>query len=602
MKRSLYLSVFLLGVVIVYTTSACGPPQTAVQATATQTGPPVATATGTQRGTSIPTTGVPASAIPAVTASSAATGSGPERTYLPAIQTEAIFTPTPTPTRTRTPAATATPTSPPSDPRYYNIGTPTLQNIWVDPLHGNDGNSGAVREQALRTVTAAWERIPMSTPLSSGYRIMLAAGVYPEDIVPVYWESRFGTFAAPIIIQSADGPGAAILPGLSFANVRYLYLIGLHMRAGADDVLHCERCDHFLVRQCQVEGTGDPATYNSPQEALKVNQSRYVYVEDSDLSGAYGNAVDFVAVQNGHLQGNRVHNALDWCAYVKGGSAYIRVEGNEFYGCGAGGFSAGQGTGFEYMVSPWLHYEAYDIKIINNVVHDTTGAGLGVNGGYDILIAYNTLYRVGEASHVLEFVHGHRSCDGNTDACQSNLNAGGWGTTGEGGQWIPNRNIYVYNNVVYNPAPYQSQWTQFSIQGAETPPPGSHIPSPSLADDHLVIAGNIIWNGPPSHPLGVEDSSNGCQPANPTCNATQLAGRNAINRIEPQLVNPAAGDFRPAPGGNLFSATTYAIPDFTWSDAPTQPPAPAGNLSNSVPRDRNGASRSSTTPPGAYVR
>ena len=469
-------------------------------------------------------------------------------------------------------------------------------------MHGNDASTGAARDHALRTVNAAWERIPPSTLLTTGYRIMLVAGTYPEDSVPTHWESRFGTFQAPIMIQSADGPGAAILPGLSIFGSRYLYLIGLRMQAGADDVLHCEQCDHFLVRQCQVVGIGDPATYNSPQEALKVNQSQYVYVEDSDLSGAYGNAIDFVAVQNGHLQGNRVHNALDWCAYVKGGSSYIRVEGNEFYDCGTGGFSAGQGTGFEYMVSPWLHYEAYDVKIINNVVHDTTGAGLGVNGGYNILMAYNTLYRVGATSHVLEFVHGHRSCDGNMPACLSNLSAGGWGTTGEGGQWIPNRNIYVYNNVVYNPVPYQSQWSQFSIQGPETPPSGSHVPSPSLADDHLVIAGNVMWNGPASHPLGIEDPSNGCQPSNPTCNPTQLASGNAINRIQPQLVNPAAGDFRPVPGGNLFTVTTYAIPNFTWSDAPSQPAVPQGNLSNSVPRDRNGALRSSTTPPGAYVR
>ena len=26
---------------------------------------------------------------------------------------------------------------------------------------------------------------------------------------------------------------------------------------------------------------------------------------------------------------------------------------------------------FEYMTSPWLHYEAYDIKFVNNVIHDT---------------------------------------------------------------------------------------------------------------------------------------------------------------------------------------------------------------------------------------
>jgi hypothetical protein len=227
----------------------------------------------------------------------------------------------------------------PGAPRY-DIGTPTLADLWVDPANGGDGNSGATREQALRSITEAWNR-----------------------------------------------------------------------------------------------------------------------------------AVDFVAVQHGHIVGNRVHNAQDWCMYQKGGSAYFRVEGNEFYDCGTGGFTAGQGTGFQFMTAPWLHYEAYDIKVVNNLIHDTAGAGLGVNGGYNILLAYNTLYRVGVRDHVLEIVHGRRGCDGGDAAhCQPLIDAGGWGLTGDEAQFIPNRNVYVYNNIIYNPAGYQSS-QQFDIRGPVTPPP-----------------------------------------------------------------------------------------------------------------------------------
>ena len=46
-----------------------------------------------------------------------------------------------------------------------------------------------------------------------------------------------------------------------------------------------------------------------------------------------------------------------------GGSAYISVSENEFFDCGTGGFTAGQGTGLEYMVAPWLHYSAYAITV-----------------------------------------------------------------------------------------------------------------------------------------------------------------------------------------------------------------------------------------------
>jgi hypothetical protein len=43
------------------------------------------------------------------------------------------------------------------------------------------------------------------------------------------------------------------------------------------------------------------------------------------------------------------------------------------------------------MTAPWIQYEAYDIKFVNNIIHDTDGAGIGVNGGYNILMAYNTI-------------------------------------------------------------------------------------------------------------------------------------------------------------------------------------------------------------------
>jgi hypothetical protein len=359
----------------------------------------------------------------------------------------------------------------PGAPRY-DIGTPTLADLWVDPANGGDGNSGATREQALRSITEAWNR-----------------------------------------------------------------------------------------------------------------------------------AVDFVAVQHGHIVGNRVHNAQDWCMYQKGGSAYFRVEGNEFYDCGTGGFTAGQGTGFQFMTAPWLHYEAYDIKVVNNLIHDTAGAGLGVNGGYNILLAYNTLYRVGVRDHVLEIVHGRRGCDGGDAAhCQPLIDAGGWGLTGDEAQFIPNRNVYVYNNIIYNPAGYQSS-QQFDIRGPVTPPPGSNAPNPAYADDGVRIRGNLIWNGPSELPLGIEDSSQGCQDANPTCNAAQLRADNAINTLEPQLANPRCGDFHPLAGGNVFGAgvPTFVLPTFAGGDQPTTPPVPPGTLENVVGIDRAGATRATPSPPGAYI-
>ena len=481
---------------------------------------------------------------------------------------------------------------------HYDIGTPAVTDIWVDSAGGNDGNSGASRSEALRTISAAWNRIPSGATLgTTGYRLMLAPGTYNEDSMPLesWWDNRHGTFEHPIIIQAADGLGTVTLSAMDVHDLHYMYLIGLRLEAagGGGDVLHFASCDHILIRDTQLVGLGDIATCNSPQESLKVNQSQYVYVEDSDISGAYWTAVDFVAVQYGHVIGSSIHRAGDWAMYFKGGSAYLTVEGDELYDASTGGFSAGQGTGFSYMVSPWLHYEAYDIKVVNNVIHDTEGAGLGVNGGYDILMAYNTLYRVGSRDHVIEVVHGLRSAGDNTAQDATYLAAGGWGTTGAGEQPIPNRHVYIYDNIVYNPAGYQSEWQQFAIQGAATPSAGTNIPNPSRADDDLQIRGNIIWNGPADLPLGIEDQSL-------SITAAQLRADNAINLFEPQLVDAVHGDYRPVVGGNVDEYEGFVVPDFGWSDVPARPVVPVGTLSNTVADDRDGNPRTNPTTPGAY--
>jgi nuclear transport factor 2 (NTF2) superfamily protein len=480
---------------------------------------------------------------------------------------------------------------------HYDIGTPAVTDLWVDAAHGNDGNSGASRAAALRTISAAWDRVPSGGTLATtGYRIMLAAGTYTTDAMPTWWDDRHGTYEHPIIIQAADGDGTATLAAMDVHDVHFMYLVGLRLQDQAigGNVLHVASSDHILIRNTQIIGTGDIAAYSSPQESLKINQTQYVYVEDSEISGAFWAGVDYVAVQYGHVIGSKIHHAGDWAMYFKGGSAYINVEGNELYDAGTGGFSAGQGTGFSYMVSPWLHYEAYDIKVTNNIIHDTEGAGLGVNGGYNIFMAYNTLYRVGSRDHVIEVVHGLRSAGDNPTQAAAYLAAGGWGTTSGSEQPIPNKHVYIYDNIVYNPTGYQSAWQHFAIQGAATPSSGTNTPNPSRADDDVQIRGNIIWNGPADLPLGVEDMGL-------SVTAEQLRADNAINLFEPQLVDAVHGDFRPLIGGNVETFRGgFVAPDFSWVDAPTRPVVPAGDLSNAVAIDRAGNERTDPTMPGAY--
>ena len=270
-------------------------------------------------------------------------------------------------------------------------------------------------------------------------------GNYNEKYLPSngWMESRYGSYKYPIIIQSAYKDKMANIKTTDIFNLyncRYIYLIGLKFESNANNIVHLEKYDHILIKNEIIKGTGSIDKYDNPQEDLKANQCKNIFLEYSDISNAWNVPVDFVAVVSGHIIGNHIHKAGDWCIYLKGGSSHFLISNNIIYDARNGGFSAGQGTVFEFMQAPYIHYESYDIKFVNNIIHDTLGAGMGVSGGYNILMSYNTLYRVGKNSHVLEFNHGIRSCDGDISKCKIFLRAGGWGTSNPGrDEEIPNK-------------------------------------------------------------------------------------------------------------------------------------------------------------------
>jgi hypothetical protein len=480
---------------------------------------------------------------------------------------------------------------------HYNVGAPTLTDLWVSPT-GNDDNAGTLRSAPLATLAKAWSLIPAQTT-TTGYRIRLMAGTYTGQ--SPFLDDKRGSRNFPIIIQSeaggATGRNTTIFDGsIDVAFSAYVYILDLTIRPtnDSDDTIHLQHGDHFLLRNLTVRGF-------DAREAVKVNQATHVFVEDSDLAHASDNSLDFVAVQCGHIVANDLHDAGDWCGYVKGGAAYLRVEGNRFYDCDGGGFSAGQGTGFQYMVPAQLHYEAYDVKVINNVVHDVAKAAFGAQGAYDVLIAFNTAFRAGQGyDQILSAEPGERTCDPDDRAmCNANRSAGGWGPTSayspEYKVHIPNKHVFIYNNLLWNDQVPAGQ--HLRVPGPFTNAVGFGAPTTVRSDDDLRIAGNIIANGGPGHPYATDG---GCLPGHPTCGPSVFASSNRVNVFTPQLVDPVRGDFRPTPGGNVATAPVAAIPNFTWADAPTSPPVPQGNLSNAVPRNFLGQARSTPTHPGAF--
>lgn len=487
----------------------------------------------------------------------------------------------------------------------YDVGTAALTDIWVDPVNGDDGHTGATRDQALRSIAAAWNQIPQSATLTNGVRIALTAGEYAAEDAPNYWESHWGTAVAPIVVESVDGPGAAHLPSMNVFEARYLYVLGISITSEFDP-FHCEQCDHLLLRGVTLSGVGDIEVGAGPQETLKINQSTNVYVEDSDLSGATDNALDMVAVQYGRIVGNRIHRAVDWCAYTKGGAAYLLVSGNEFFDCGTGGFTAGQGTGFQFMTSPWINYEAYGVQVLNNVVHDVEGAAFGAAGGYDVVFAHNTAFRVGSRSQLVDVVLGRRGCDGapdNADAvshCQALHDAGGWGPIGEEQEIIPNRDVWFFDNLLINDAGHESGTQLLQVHGCRSVnTDATAVPSPTCATDGLRFVGNVLVDGAGAHPIAGDGS--GCADSGSPCEESMLRRDNRINDVTVRLADVAGGDYCVASIEPPVAGVP--VPDWTWDGHPAGPgtpevPAPP-RLSIDVSHDRHGAPRTAGSPPGA---
>ena len=211
----------------------------------------------------------------------------------------------------------------------YNIGTVNLIDIWVDPIKGLDTNTGNSRNTAVKTVYEAWRRIPSLINLSIGYRMQLVNGTYDSINLVNYWENRWGTKTNPIILNSVDGNHKALFTNdMNVYNTKYLYIIGVDIKPN-HDAIHFEQCSYILLRSMELSGGNYQA-----RDTFKANQCDHVYIEDCNIHGADFNAIQYVAVQYGHIKGNRVYNAHDWCIYTKGGSAYIELSENEIYNCG----------------------------------------------------------------------------------------------------------------------------------------------------------------------------------------------------------------------------------------------------------------------------
>jgi hypothetical protein len=466
------------------------------------------------------------------------------------------------------------------DTRTFDIGNPTLRPFWVDPVNGNDNNDGSTRIAAFKTIDAAWNVASSAAASGTGVEIILRPGDYPAGIEI----NQLASYTSPIVLR-AEVTDTARLHGIIFLGGRNVYVIGVTLSGISNNFsIQAGFVDYLLLRDVHVIGS----------QGIYVQLSTHVYLENVHVEDSTANSIEIDRDQYGHVNGSRVARSAGACFSETEGSAYLTIDGNDFGPCAQGAIWLGLLGQLDRFRKPWIQYDSYDVKVVNNVIHDYgTSPAVTISGAYNMLFAHNTVVAPANSTFI-RVVQSVRVCSQPSD-CQTLRDAGGWGPVVSGVDApIPNRNVSIFGNIFYtrtsvgqsiflNPAP------------AATPDPATNIPSPSRSDDNLLIRGNVVW----SNGLQLMPSSGaGCDNSNPTCNAAQLTADNRINMIQPQFVDAANGNYRPLANGNLFGLPAVTIPPFTWSDLPST--VPIGELDNTVARDADGLPRTIFVP-GAFT-
>ena len=174
------------------------------------------------------------------------------------------------------------------------------------------------------------------------------------------------------------------------------------------DLFHCESCRHVLLTKSRLAGSPDAAAREHQDQPVPPHRHHR-----QRRLGAGDNAIDFVAVQYARVTGNVIERAGDWCIYAKGGSAFVTVAEQPDPRLRNGRLHGRPGHRL-----PVHDRAVHPLRGLRHPACSTTrsrdieGAGVGVNGGYNVVVARNRMWNVGSRSHWIEVGYGSRSCDG----------------------------------------------------------------------------------------------------------------------------------------------------------------------------------------------
>jgi len=354
---------------------------------------------------------------------------------------------------------------------------------YVSP-DGNNGNPGT-EELPWKTVQKA------ANTLNAGDTALIKDGTYRELVTVTRSGITLERYAgqSPVIDGNGMSGGSGILV---IRDCNHIRIAGLHLSNATS--LHTSgiwtwNVDDITIENCHV--------YNTASSGIKVNESRNVVIEDSEVEAACESGgeedisiklhSDTVLVRNNHIH-DANHEGID----IKEGARNVQVIGNHIYNVERQGLYA----------DAW-NQPTYNIEFNGNIIHDCD-FGMGACSEMGGLLS--------NVRFVNNLVY---DCNGPGMFCKD------WG----GGPNHPMEDIYYVNNTAYNCAWGWGAGMDIGTYEAINVVVRNNI----LSQCRIVIQVN-------REPISKIIEKNLCENAGGLDPNWVIAG-------QPRFVNPGAGDF-----------------------------------------------------------
>lgn len=133
--------------------------------------------------------------------------------------------------------------------------------------------------------------------------------------------------------------------------------------SGNNDLLKLSGLDHFEIRNCTFQN-----------------------------GAAGGSGIDMVGCHHGLIEGNHFENLGSNSIQCKGGSEWVRMEGNFFRDGGQRTLNLGGSTGLQFFRPDTAHFEAANLQVYANIIIGSW-APVAYVGAVQVEVANNTIYQ-----------------------------------------------------------------------------------------------------------------------------------------------------------------------------------------------------------------